>query len=436
MSVPSWANYEGLKAPMCVVCCTQPPVPQDCSCALQIPMVPNSPNIDPFPDYATASHWLSDYAGDCTVFAFPNSNRNSTDENQDITTLTCNTAVSDQLTINETADEITAAPVIDIYASINLKSGSILSFTWDESDDGTQEDTFNVIFGLFNCSTGDQIDQVVFLGSPRIGSGAFAIIAEDGEYIISLTAGNQLFDNTTISCGFVLTCDDTMTINPVIALWDDSGTTRQLEACPVLTIPDPLSSVSAYADETEASAALDDYTSNCVGFSAFPAATFDTYSFVATDGGTSISLVFSGSLVFPGAIITPQNALYGSVNAEGGETISFDWAFTTSGNHGGPGGSVEFRVYDNEGVLVDSTTIFTSDGDSGTWVSAALPFSGRYTVFAQAVSNYVAIGSGDIADISLSLDVSSSGALTVNPIVALYANGDNCPSRLECNPLP
>lgn len=430
MSVPSWANYAGLKAPMCVVCCTPPPVPQECACALLIPPAPEA--SDPFSHYDAASSALIATVGDCLVYAIPDIHGDPFGTTQIIDTISADASILGTLVIHEEVSQLTEPPSPLMWVSLNLKAGSVLTISWDYSDNGSPGDIIGV-GSLYRC-LGESVENV-FAGTSS-GSLSFSPVTEEGEYLLAFVIRNGATDNTTASLDATISSDDTLTVNPVIALWDDGGTTRQLEACPRLTIPDPLSSVSAYADETEASTALDDYTSNCVGFSAFPAAIFDAYSFVATDGGTSISLVFSGSLVFPGAITTPQNALYGSVNAEGGETISFDWVFATSGNHGGPGGSVEFRVYDNEGVLVDSTTIFTSDSDSGTWVSVALPFSGRYTVFAQAVSNYVAIGSGDIADISLSLDVSSSGALTVNPIVALYANGDNCPSRLECNPLP
>lgn len=199
-----------------------------------------------------------------------------------------------------------------------------------------------------------------------------------------------------------------MTVNPVIALWDDSGTTRKLWACPKLLLP-PLTEASGdwYASCADAYTALTDpkLTSNCVGH-VKDGPYVRTTSFTATDGGSSLSFAAVYSL--------PQGdtgTWWGSVNAEAGETLSA--AFAGSGVT-----DIFFRIYDDTGTEIDFVASSSSPA-----VSSPLPYTGRYTIA------ILLAGSG-ISTPSAAL--TSSGTMTVNEIQARYDKGLTCAGLLDC----
>jgi hypothetical protein len=379
--------------------------PEECECFLTIPPADELLYVPVLPDYATAQAWVDDFVASCVVYATPNRQGESYPIQQNVDLITADLSVPDQITINEEVSRITLNPGCLVYFNVSLKAGCVLSFSWDVTSDGTPG-FYNVQAQLRDCLGEPVIDEVN--STSTSGSGAFDAVAEDGKYIVVIGAGNNTAD--AIALEAVFTADDTAVFNPVIALWDDSGTTRQLEACARMLLP-PLTESTGdwYADSTEADAAISDQTDSCVGY-------IDTAftSFTATDGGSSLTLAAVGDT-------DAQVETWGSVNAEVGETLSAAWTSSVTG--GGTANLSEFSIYDYDGVLVESVLPFSSPA-----TSAALPYTGRYIV--KVVTGQS--GATPPFAITTSVAITSSGALTVNPIQALYDVGLTCPARLDC----
>lgn len=197
-----------------------------------------------------------------------------------------------------------------------------------------------------------------------------------------------------------------MTVNPVIALWDDSGTTRKLWACPKLLLPPLTESTGTwYASCADAATAITDQVSNCMGYIGNPG----DWTFSATDGGTSLTL--DGGA----AVGTPSGFdVWGGINGVAAATISISLSATV----GGGAGSAFFtlNLYDDTGTLI--ATSATSS------LSHALPYTGRYTVEAAC-----SIGPPNWIDTA---SASITGIASVNPIQARYDLGLTCAGTLDC----
>jgi hypothetical protein len=214
----------------------------------------------------------------------------------------------------------------------------------------------------------------------------------------------------------VLSSDGAFLANPVIALWDDSGTTRQLEACPKMLLP-PLTEDTGdwYADCAEAATAITDMTSNCVGYC-------DTigeyFSFVAS-GGSSLGftrVATENPSAPPGSSPPPNTGyMWGGLNAVAGETLTLSGTGCTDGT---------MDIYDDAGVLVETLS------GALNLVSSALPYTGRYTVRV-SVSQSPPPTSSDWP-YTFTASVTSSGTMSVNEIAAAWDSGLTCPSYLNC----
>lgn len=361
----------------CLPCCTTPGV---CACALLIP-----PFSSPFPDYASALSVVSDplEVADCILFYQGSGNVSSLSAIFNGTSV----AISESFTspVSSTGDN---------WLSLTASTGDVfsLAFTGGVSCSAT----------LYDCF-GTEIEHSVGT-TTRV----FTALAADGTYYLKASTFNPPGPGSPFSSAtFTVTCSGVFVPNPVIALWDDSGTTRQLEACPKLYLPILTESTGDwYADCAAAAAVLADPTqvSNCVGFlgTATP-----TSSFTAT-GGSSLAWSVTDTSP-PGA-----SNFWGSFNGVKGDVINTTWTDTLIF---GPGGG--YFLYDDTGTLIDS---FLSHSGSGT--SIALPYTGRYTIEVVAV--------GDPSTLTLSGTAGSSGVMTTNDIQALYDTGLTCPSRLNC----
>lgn len=375
----------------CLPCCNQP---SECACALLIPPADDFVT-SPYADYATAAAAIAAQVASCIGFI-----RKQTGGT--ITAFTADDSVADELTLSATGNPDNAPSCqAFMWASLNMKAGSTLTVV-STAGGGLAPGSGGGF--LYDCA-GVLVDELH-------GSSVGFSIPADGAYIFlatitSLTSGFPFGSDTMTS---VATSDDTMTVNPVIALWDDSGTTRKLWACPKLLLP-PLTESTGdwYADCAAADAVLTDaaQVSNCVG--CYGGGTGNAPdAFTATDGGTSLS--FSGTWGSPTAGF---GDCYGGVNAEAGETLSF--AFTG-------GTQAEADIYDDTGTLIESL------GPSGsTLVSSALPYTGRYTF---RVRTFVSIM--DPPFTAASMTATSSGTLSVNPIQARYDIGLDCAGTLDC----
>lgn len=228
-----------------------------------------------------------------------------------------------------------------------------------------------------------------------------------GEYVVEI-AGQSDELATLLNFDAEIAHSVFMVVNPVIALWDDSGTTRRLEACPKMLLP-PLTEATGdwYADCAAADTDIDSKVSNCVGYIE---SLTNVFAFTATDGGTSLTLAETLT-----AVAATAPAMWGSVNAEAGETL----AFTATVGAGTAGLSIS--IYDDTGTLIES-----SGATSSPWTSSPLPYTGRYTI--------MVVVSTSSTTSSLSCQVTTSGTLSVNEIQALYATSPllTCPARLNC----
>lgn len=363
----------------CTFCCSPP---AGCSCALLIP-----PFDAAYSDYSTAATAITDQTSNCIGYYHANH-------------LGSFIAGFDGTLFNVSGNDVGGGlnQVVTIYASFSLLASQVVSAAYTVT---TGDPINSVIFSLLDCATGADVDT----STDSSSSGTLTVTAPaDGEYIIYLsgtsapgTFGAFALDGIISNSGGA----GTWWVNPVIALWDDSGTTRSLWACPKLLLP-PLTESTGdwYASCADAAAVLTDAArvSNCIGYSGgAPGAT----SFTATDGGTSLTLAVGSA---SGA------STWGGLNLVAGATITV--ACT-------PGGAdLTVKIYDDTGVLVEDSGLTTTP-----FVSAALPYTGRYTI------NVIVSGVGPV---STSATITSSGTLSVNPVQARYDLGLVCAGTLNC----
>ncbi len=270
-------------------------------------------------------------------------------------------------------------------------------------------------------------------GTSLVGSISYTI-ATDGIYILSITmaASHEADDPSTTMMGVNGTCvissDGPMVVNPITALWDDSGTTRQLEACPKMLLP-PLTENTGdwYINATEAGMVISDLTVDCIGYSPTLIDSGGEYTFTFNPvGGSSLILDGDVSIVLT-TLHTFQMEMWGSINLMIGETLSLDYAITGTVNNSG----VSVTIYDEMGTPITTFSILPSPGAvSGTTILiASVTNSGRYIVKAQAVADK---NPGN-PNYSANFELTSSGTLTVNPVQALYDVELDCPARLDCS---
>jgi len=332
----------------------------------------------PYADYATAKAVVDDplMVANCMVF----------NQGSFLDMLTFD-ALFDGTTLTVDGTWSTNVFGFSIFFSFSAKAGATISFA---STAGDVAD-----WAIYKCD-GTAIDGARDAAMPITS----APLPEDGEYFATFGPKDSSVITGFTAATLTMTSSDVWTINPVIALWDDSGTTRSLWACPKLILP-PLAEFSGtwFASCAAAATALTDpkITSNCVGY--VPDGPYvRTTSFTAIDGGSSLSFAAVYSL--------PQGdtgTWWGGVNAVAGATLSL--AFTGATD-------VFFRVYDDTGVEIDFVSTASSPA-----VSIALPYTGRYTIAAFLYS---------------ATPFSTPAAVLTSPIQATYDVGLDCPARLNC----
>lgn len=391
------------------VCCA---APGDCACALPIPTIG-----DPYSDYATAEAAISDYTADCVGFSLYETSSFSAD-----------TSIANQL--GTSASAAIAINLITLQFSITVSTSS-LSIPFSVTTDGT---IIEVGAFIYDCATLSEVAS----DTSTSNSGTLTLSGiPEGTYRLQLAVTLDPFSSyTNLSATFTATCSGVMAVNPVIALWDDSGTTRELEACPKMIIPLQFSPFGAagnwYSDETDAQAAIDgawpDWEAvECKGWA------------LASDPGLTGSFsagVFTGSIPCIGG---GGGDLYYSVNLIGGETVSISSQFSIngSGDCNVPPDDTDCSYADAVFLLMypDGTTVLTGSdsqepGNSATASdSITVPYTGKYVIYAAGGAN-TWDSTGDT--ISIAVSVTATSAVTVNPIQALYDLSLECPGRLDC----
>lgn len=371
--------------------------PSNCDC---VNKVPNDLGFSPwlYPDFASVQASLAAFVASCAAWAW----ELPEDGLPAPTTFTADVSTPDALDLAITY----AGGIVEILivVGIAVEEHTSLTVVFTAARDGIE--VISCSGQVRNCSD----EALVKSASADGSSGTFHLNnIPAGQYFLELIAFAS--GEPMTSATFSVTADHTMLVLPVVGKWDDSGTTREVEACPRLQLP-PLVEISDtwYADQTAAQAALDDEVSNCVGYAADPAS---YVSFAATDGGSSLTLAgVTGAS-------QPEFAAWGSINAADGATLSI--AFTVAASAGTPSGQAS--IYDRLGGLVETLS------GASPLVSSALAYPGRYIIKVMAASNNPAA-----ALTTASFVITSSGAMTVNPVQALYDAGLICPARLECTP--
>ena len=375
----------------CSACCD--PAPTGCECALLIP-----PFASPYADYATAETAIADQTSSCigyVVYTPSGDPDNVFTAAFDGTTLELDGTTEGNLALPGTRN-------LDTYASISTLSGGVVSVAYAITTDGSDYET---TIELLDCTDGTALDS----DTATTSTGTLTVTAPaDGEYVLHIQnrAGVGTIDANYVTATNDVTCDLDYWVNPVIALWDDGGTTRRLWACPKLLLP-PLTEDTGtwYADATAAADAITDLTSNCDGYIE---SLTNVASFTATDGGTSLTLA---NTLTAGATTSPR--MWGGLNVEDTETL------TVTATVGAGTASVNVNIYDDTGTLVEA-----SGTTSSPWTSAAVGYTGRYTVS-------VAVTSSSNTT-SMSAAITSSGTISVNPVQARYDLGLACAATDDC----
>lgn len=374
-------------APDCLPCCA--PAPADCSCALLIP-----PFAAPYADYATAETAIADQTDNCIGYCVQGGDTGNVFS-----------FAFDGTTITGSADTASSSSTLalysDCYFSVSLKSGATVTVPWSISTDG---DETVVGASIVDCATGYSVaGEIIPPDAGASGTLSFVVPA-DGEYVL-LISGLAIGILTYVNFAFTVTCDMDYWVNPVIALWDDSGTTRNLWACPKLLLP-PLTESTGdwYADATAAATAISTLTNGCKGYIE---STTNVSSFSAS-GTTSLTLA---ETLTAGAMSCPT--VWGGINAVDAATITS----TITVGAGTAGQTV--TIYDDTGTQVE-----TSGATTSPWTSAALPYTGRYTV-------KIAMTSSSNTT-SMSAAITSSGTMSVNTVQARYDLGLVCAATDDC----
>jgi hypothetical protein len=357
-------------------------------------LIPAPWSITPtFPDYATAAAFIAASVSDCdTIYSFPGADLPGTFTSSfDGTTYT---AAGEANASFEAAEHLT----VSILIAVSMASGDVLSLAFTNTGDG---DTSETLAQLVDCATGDIPDS----DTSASGSGTLTLTApDDGIYYVRMNGsqdfgGSNFPENTDVT--WSVTSSAVWILLPVIALWDDSGTTRKLWACPKLLLP-PLTELTGdwYASCADAHAVLSDalQVSNCVGFT--DSSSVD--SFTATDGGSSLTLAGSTSGGTGGL------DCWGGISLAAAGTITATFSNALGGF---------FAVYDDTGTLVQNFL------GAGPFTTGTLP-PGRYTLNTTQ--------STDMTHLPGNVVITASVTMTVNTIQARWDASLTCAALLDC----
>jgi hypothetical protein len=346
------------------------------------------------------------------------------------------TFVGNVLTFNLSKSGVDLGFQQGIIFSFTCQAGTIINFDFSCSSNGSATEEFpleNFFFSTFTCLYADGPNYTAPDGVVN-GSNSLTI-TEDGTYIGFLSYGPYL-NSTSISMSVIMSISGTnnWVVNPVIAKYDDNGTTRQLEACPKLNIPIDTSRVVGlwYGNENEASAKLSSdvlgsgfvYTEvGPIGYSALSAsATANTFSCSHT------SSIANGNY---------QTRLWYSISLDEESSISVAWNYSSTG--AGPFGT--FRQFSFSFFSAQDGSFVANVGgsvplDAGSWDSSGvIPVlqPGRYIIEVFVQSNQIPGLGSETTSANITLTPNSgtlSGPYLAQALYEVDAALD-CPGRLD-----
>ena len=278
-----------------------------------------------------------------------------------------------------------------------------------------------------------------FRGEPENTQSLQCTIVDEGIYIITLglsvarQAPFPSYNLTSINASSLLSFDKTVAVNPAIVIYDDSGTTRQLEACPKLQIPISIFSPQSYGTQALAQAAINSRVSNCIGF--YPGSN-NFITFTVTDNSSSVVIdATSQPQSFFG---WPTISMWTSFVFQPLTTLNLAYNITGTDSRfvAGRVMAVSISVYDLDGTLIDSDSVTSnwptdqaSHNMTGS-VNLSIPNFGHYYIFCSAG------GSGGGAptpeELSGTMTLSTNTEYECLPVQARYTNETECPSLLDC----
>lgn len=382
--------------PPCLPCCNNTPVPIDCICALILPPVPLRGSLgSTYANRAAAAAAIAGNADSCLGYWLPRFGDGNV-------TLFDASALQASGLISTAVD---SQPIeggnyanYDFFLDVALKAGSVLNAKFVTTITGAGFfSTGTLYIALYKCDGTFAVDHSA--SYPGAGTQNRTVtVPADGEYIIWIGMSAVESAPFTKTTAVTLSCTNAMVFNPVVALWNDSGDTRKLWACPKMLLPPLVESVGTwYASCADAHTAIASFVSNCVGY----CEAFTT--FTATDGGSS--LTFAGNNAGAGL------NCWGSINllVAGKITATFSNAL---------GGF--FVVYDDTGTVVAGGYL-----GPGPFTTPVLP-PGRYIVNAEQAY--------DMTHPAGNMVITASVSMSVNQIQALYATEPvlACAARLNC----
>jgi hypothetical protein len=411
----------------CLPCCSAPRL---CTvfCGLQIPPV-DDPAAFPYPDYATAAAAIAAQVSNCIGYVRKIGGGL-------LTSFVADGSVANELKFTTVGNPDNGAFCqATTWGSINLAAGSTLTIN-ASAVGGLRGATTK----LYACVGSEVSPPTVTLLDTQSGATQTFAIATAGEYFIECTVTSNVAGGGSDTMVADATCATILTVNPVIALWNDSGTTRELEACPKLRIPSPaFPGGSWYADHAAAVAAIASYTSNCLGYIENFDASFLPSTLTIAASHTSSYLELIGHEVYPIiAGFQPRGFnLAAALNLVAGQTVNISLNFTSTAPDNPPY-NVSYLIVDaNTFVVVDSGNVGSGifqNGNSGNTTSAAMPYRGNFVIWIILNNNFNSSYSQDFTG-DFKLTPSGVGTISINPVQAKYATSPllGCPALLNCS---
>ncbi len=413
------ANFEEY-AP-CLPCCAPP---AECACAMLVPYTFGS--LQPAPDYATALAIATNpLQTQCYGYIF-----NSFGYTPDTFTVTPGT---DSVELDYTR---TPWKEFQMYCSVNVNAGDTINIVTSGTGGGSGGgDTSSVLVIIYNCAQ----EQVYVSESAPGPSGSFSFpVTVDGIYFVLILFAPGNFTQPGFTHGNAVVSATSMAVNPVIVVWDDSGTTRELEVCPKLLLPTYSHPPGTWF--TDCATAASEMASGVVDSVAFldpHEVSLGPYTTKSAAGGASFIWSSSQHDTDP-SDLDMYNIPWFSFNAVAGDIISI--AYSLDGLAGADGENLirlqaAFSIYDPDGNFLDANSAMSSFSPSplnfsGTFTTT-IPLTGRYTM--KLFSHYEVGFDTDptVRQLDSSFTVTSSGEMSTNPIQALYHAGLDCPGRLD-----
>jgi hypothetical protein len=397
----------------CIPCCTA-----ECACALQLP----SQDIDfwgasPFADYATAAARLANFTNGCIGYG-KDSSSSPSPQGQPLAAFTATFDGTDLVLAGE--GNLPDGPGVYMSSCITMAAGD-LTFSFVLDNPGS------VDAYVVDCSTGSFVFSDSSASSPIVATG----LAE-GTYVVVVILSSSSPSTDPGKGTVTITSSGVYVVNPVVALWDDSGTTRTLEACPKLYLP-PLTETTGdwYADCAAAEDAMAEFGSDCLGY--YEANTVSSnVAYTVAIGGGNFSTDVQVTIPNPG--FAPVLTSYSALVLEAGEDLLID--YTIPSFDPGKTEDISATLYTESGAVV-GTFSFTSSmggGDTGTFTFSSLPYTGKYIIALYVMGYATDPGPGGevtgFADVQW--DGTSTGTLSGAELQALYDASLECPGRLKC----